>query len=151
VIESTADGGRRSSVRRAKSGSYAWLWLLVAIQIAIPASYYLRDTGRDDERFAWRMFSGVRLKRCTALLREQQGGRAVPVPLRGALHSSWIHAVERGRQRVIERFLSARCDRGADSVLLERRCQRVEPGRPTEIERHHMDCATRNLALRGEP
>ncbi len=151
MIESTTNGGPSSSVRRATSGSYAWLWLLVAVQVAIPASYYLRDTNLDDERFAWRMFSGVRLKRCTAVVREQHGDKAVAVPLQGTLHSSWIHALERGRKRVIERFLNARCDQGADSVLLQRRCQSVEPGRKRDVERYRLDCATRNLEFDGGP
>src|SRR5689334_3405160 len=42
--------------------SLSWLWLLVAVQVAIPASYYLVREDADDERFAWRMFSAVRLK-----------------------------------------------------------------------------------------
>jgi hypothetical protein len=123
----------------------------VALQIAIPASYYLRDADHDDERFAWRMFSGVRLKRCTALVREHRGGKVAPVTLRGVLHSSWIHALERGRVRVIEQFLRSRCDRGAESVLMERRCQSVERGRDLEPEIYQLNCQTHAFQVGGAP
>jgi hypothetical protein len=160
VIDSTAGGGPPPTVRRAAVHSHfrlrpqgrasaAWLWLLVAIQIAIPASYYLRDANRDDERFAWRMFSGIRLKRCTVAAREERQGERALVPLRGVLHSSWIHALERGRRRVIEQFMLDRCERGAVTVTLERRCQSVQPGRRMAPEVYEFGCAERSFLRSG--
>jgi hypothetical protein len=54
-------------------------WL--AWQVAVPLSYYAGDNV-DDERFSWRMFSGVWLlqKSCTASVSEvrSQSGTAIP-------------------------------------------------------------------------
>ncbi len=125
-----------------------WLWLLVALQIAIPASYYLGQR-RDDERFAWRMFSAVRVQKCRVGAFEKQRGDSSdrPIELRAVLHSAWIHGLERGRTRVIERFLATRCHNPEISeVELLRRCAdaaRSDHG----TERFHMRCAGRELSI----
>jgi hypothetical protein len=93
--------------------SSSWLWLLVLVQVAVPASYYFRDDP-DDERFAWRMFSAVRLKRCTIEAYESEDARGESLKrtdLARAVHASWQRSLERGRRPVIERFLAARCGR----------------------------------------
>lgn len=132
--------------------SYVWLWLLVALQVAIPASYYLSDSDRDDERFAWRMFSGVRMKRCAVSAREQRHeGNLSPVPVRGALHGSWIHALERGRRRVIEQFLRSRCLGGAATTTLERRCQSVDSAQHLAPELYVYACSEHTLHVTGVP
>jgi len=131
--------------------SLSWLWLLVAIQIAIPASYYLVRDDREDERFAWRMFSAVRLQRCEvdafegAALEPASGLREID--LRRALHASWQRALERGRRSVIEQFLELRCRSGQPAVaLLERRC--VAPsGRKLATESFRYDCAGARLEV----
>jgi hypothetical protein len=99
-----------------------WLWLLVALQVAIPASYYLR-VDRDDERFAWRMFSAVRMRRCEVSAYDVRGSSRLPVDIPGVLHASWIRSLERGRAKVIDRFLATRCTAGAEEAQLERRCR----------------------------
>jgi hypothetical protein len=116
------------------------LWLLVAVQVAIPASYYLGGGDPDDERFAWRMFSGVRLKRCqVSAFGLDDAGSEFELRLAGALHGSWLHALERGRQRVIERYLVTHCQSGVRSVKLERRCSDVRHG-SVPAERYVYDC-----------
>ncbi|MFT3923535.1 MAG: hypothetical protein QM778_13460 [Myxococcales bacterium] len=131
---------------------YAWWWLVVALQIAIPASYYLRSANLDDERFAWRMFSGVRLKHCSVSAREHgEQLRNRSVPLRGALHGSWVHAIERGRERVIERFLSSRCSPSVSQVTLERRCEGVDDSRIYEREVYEYACASQVLRQQEIP
>jgi hypothetical protein len=99
-----------------------WLWLLVALQLAIPASYYLRAE-RDDERFAWRMFSAVRLRRCEVSAYDVKGSSRRRVELPHALHASWIRSLERGRPNVIDRFLATRCAADVAEAQLERRCR----------------------------
>ncbi len=132
--------------------SYVWLWLLVALQVAIPASYYLTRTDRDDERFAWRMFSGIRRKRCSVSAREQRhDGSLSPVAVRGALHGSWIHALERGRRRVIEEFLRSRCASEVATITLERRCQSVDSAQQLAPELYVYACSDRALHVTGVP
>lgn len=101
------------------------LWLLVALQVAIPASYYLVREDRDDERFAWRMFSAVRLTRCEVRAWDERGpATTAAIALPAALHASWIRSLERGRHSVIERFLSSRCSgEGVTGSALERDCK----------------------------
>lgn len=143
-----------------------WLWLLLIVQVVLPASYYLRDD-EDEERFAWRMFSAVRLKQCAIGATERFGGAhggEREVELSSAVHASWQRSLERGRQRVIERFLQKRCtippaehpppsglpprDRDAlvVSATLTRRC--VSPdGEDLPEERYTYDCHARRLEL----
>jgi hypothetical protein len=124
----------------------AWLWLVVALQVAIPAAYYVRADDRDDERFAWRMFSGVRMRSCSVRVFElKAGARPQQVPLSRSLHSSWIHALERGRRRVMERFLATRCGGHVERAVLERRCDEVEA--TSVVERWVYDCARHQLRL----
>lgn len=100
-----------------------WLWLLVLVQVAIPASYYVR-ADRDDERFAWRMFSSVRMRRCeVSAFDVRDDGLRMRVPLAEVLHASWIRSLERGRRNVIERFLATRCAPLVREGYLERRCR----------------------------
>jgi hypothetical protein len=117
------------------------LWLLVALQVAIPASYYLVREDRDDERFAWRMFSAVRLTRCEVSAWDEHGpGDSRSIPLSRALHASWIRSLERGRQAVIERFLASRC-RELDVVgsKLDRDCK-SPAGEPLPLRSYQHAC-----------
>jgi len=127
-----------------------WLWLLVAFQLAIPASYYLRSDAAD-ERFAWRMFSAVRVEQCDvrAYLTPSSGERE-RVDLARVLHSGWITGLERGRRRVIERFLSGQCRPGqVHQTELRRACEDAA-GRRT-LERFHMDCASSRFSREVAP
>lgn len=140
----------------------SWLWLLVLAQIALPASYYVR-ADEDDERFAWRMFSAVRLKRCEleAGVLTERGEREVE--LSSAVHASWQRTLERGRRAVIERFLEQRCAPHSDpsaivltpeeaqgppprvtASWLERSCTSPS-GERLPRQRFAFDCATRRL------
>jgi hypothetical protein len=149
---------------RANARWHAALWLAVALQIAIPASYYVRaargtQAAPDDERFAWRMFSGIRLKRCSVSARgvsRASLGRGSarfaeatePLAVSGALHGSWVHSLERGRRRVIERFLASRCAlQGASFARVElmRNCRDVT-SRPEAPEVYRYDCAQGTLS-----
>jgi hypothetical protein len=133
------------------SRSLAWLWLLVAVQVAIPASYYLRGHDPDDERFAWRMFSNVRLKRCSVrVFTVGAAGERREVRLPGSLHSSWINALERGRVRVIEHYLASQCSLQVGTTFLDRRCEDVRSS-ATPAQRYVYRCQAQRLSLRGEP
>lgn len=138
----------------------SWLWLLVLAQIALPASYYVRND-EDDERFAWRMFSAVRLKRCELEAWEQTEQEEREVELSSAVHASWQRTLERGRRAVIEHFLEQRCARsGAPaarpnqsrreqvlSASLERRCT-SPAGERLKSQLFTMECASRRLELK---
>lgn len=128
--------------------SPAWLWLLVALQLAIPASYYLGRDDPDDERFAWRMFSVVRLKRCEVAASETDAlGSLRAIEISKLLHASWVRSLERGRVSVVEHFLALRCaQRGVAASTLERRCASAS-GRALPSLVYHYDCASRSLEV----
>ncbi len=100
----------------------AWL----ALQIALPLNYYLSDD-RYDERFAWRMFSPVRLAGCQVRAYDATGGAKRPIDLARDLHVVWINLMKRARLQVIEHWsgdwCAARRTEGADPVLqVDLRC-----------------------------
>jgi hypothetical protein len=111
-------------------------WLVC--QVLVPLSYYLGDDV-EDERFAWRMFSGVWLlqKSCTASVtefRSQPGGGTADVrkiDLDRALHESWVLELKkRGRRLVAEKFLRARCE--GDPSVTEVAYTRACPAAPQD-------------------
>ena len=63
--------------------------LFVAFQLAVPLSYYLRADPYD-ERFAWRMFSDLRVHHCETVATEVRDGQATTVVLGRVIHYAWI-------------------------------------------------------------
>lgn len=82
----------------------AWL----AAQLAIPLGYYV-DPDPMDERFAWRMFSPVRMVRCSVRVEEAPDGVRRPVRLSQELHTVWINLLKRGRPAVVQQLARQRC------------------------------------------
>ena len=109
-------------------------WLLW--QLLVPLSYYLGHDV-DDERFAWRMFSGVWLlqKSCTASVTEfrSQPGAGAPgarrINLERAVHGTWVGQLKKKNRRlVVEKFARARCE--ADPSVSEIEYIRACPAAP---------------------
>ncbi len=140
----TAEHAETNKQRRA-----SWLWLLVFVQVAIPASYYLRGD-RDDERFAWRMFSAVRVQSCRVRAWAFDGaGEKTRIDLEASLHSAWVRSLERGRSRVITHFLAQQCARERLTYAeLVRSCKDAAQ-RDAGETRYALDC--RNGKLVREP
>ena len=136
--------------------SSSLLWLLVLVHVLVPASYYLWRDDVDDERFAWRMFSVVRLKRCMVEAWESHdpdGEVRAPIDLPRVVHASWLRLLERGRKSVIESVLVRGCstDRGDARdpqwppprlTVLERYCT-APSGRALPAERYQYSCDAR--------
>lgn len=124
----------------------ALLWLLLLAQLLIPASYYLWRADREDERFAWRMFSSLRFRSCRVKVSERFEGQERPLALAPVLHASWIGALRRGRERVIERFLASRCSQqGVSAATLVRTCREVDE-RPLPAQRFVYACQPGRLS-----
>ncbi len=116
----------------------------LATQIAIPATYY-RGEDRFDERFAWRMFSAVRVSRCQLGAFDLDEGRATPVPLGRTIHVAWINTMERGREGVIRRYLGWRCANAeVAGARVVNRCTTPEGQRVPDLVRE-VDCASGQL------
>ncbi len=95
-------------------------WLLV--QIGLPLRYYLRPEAPGsgyDERFAWRMFSPIRMLRCQVAYTHD--GQAVQLERR--IHSAWITLLKRGRPSVIEGVSRALCREDGPTLSLELSCR----------------------------
>ena len=76
----------------------------VVLQLLLPLAYFARKDPHD-ERFAWRMFSPMRMARCapTATIDNQ------PFNLYGEFHEAWLELASRGRFRVIEAMGARLC------------------------------------------
>jgi hypothetical protein len=92
---------------RALLGSWPgrFIFVFVLVQLALPLRYYLAPRDPHDERFAWRMFSPMRMATCTASATVDD----VPLPLGGRFHEAWLELLRRGRFVVIERMAAALC------------------------------------------
>jgi len=78
--------------------------LFVVAQLTLPLLYFTRKDPHD-ERFAWRMFSPMRMARCmpSATI------NGAPFNLAGEFHEAWLELVQRGRFRVIEAMGARLC------------------------------------------
>jgi len=110
--------------------------VFLAIQIALPIAYYAVRADKNDERFAWRMFSTTRMVSCgTGNLRKwpprfqhkprfMVGEQRRPAQLQRLFHTAWINLTARGRETVIEAMALELC--------------KSNPGEPVYVQ---YDCA----------
>lgn len=99
--------------------------VVVASQLLLPLHYYTVRRDPHDERFAWRMFSPMRMARCAPqfTMNEQ------PVALSSEFHEAWIELAKRGRFVVIEAMGARLCEKNPGaSVYVMFECQYV--GKP---------------------
>ena len=108
--------------------------VVLLAQLLIPLTYYLRDNSYD-ERFAWRMFSGVRLQECETSVFETRGGSERAVNPYQVLPAGWVEGLKRNRRPVVERYLGLRCQQeGVTEVRFENRCRGVDGAEVPPIE-----------------
>ena len=102
---------------------YANVAIVAALlfQLLVPLRYYFSGDPFD-ERFAWRMFSAVRVTRCQAMALERTSHEAAVHPVRlsggrdrtgtpryGVIHNAWTTLIRRNRVAVIDAYLEHRC------------------------------------------
>ena len=80
----------------------------ILLQIALPLSYYVNEN-EYDERFAWRMFSSVRMTRCSFQLASSDGTTETPLSLPKEYHVVWINLAKRARLDVIDAMVERAC------------------------------------------
>ena len=82
-----------------------FILLFVAAQLLLPLTYYVARRDPHDERFAWRMFSPMRMARCTtSFVMDGQ-----PINLGAEFHEAWLELAKRGRFVVIEAMGTQLC------------------------------------------
>lgn len=99
--------------------------VFIAVQLLVPAYYYIGRRDKNDERFAWRMFSPVRMLRCKPVLRV--GDDPAPVPLSSIFHEAWLTMASRGRLEVVTAMSKEVCARSPGKpVSVELTCKAVD-------------------------
>jgi hypothetical protein len=93
-----------------------FITVFVLAQLLLPLRYYVHHRDPHDERFAWRMFSPMRMVQCTP----QFTLAGAPLDLHGEFHEAWYEMAARGRFGVIEAMGAELCKRHPD--------QRIEAG-----------------------
>lgn len=89
------------------------------VQVLLPLRYYIHNRDPHDERFAWRMFSPMRMVQCSP--RFIVGEKLVDP--RSEFHEAWAEIAGRGRFVVIEAMGKELCARHPDtSVRVELEC-----------------------------
>ena len=78
----------------------------LVVQLLAPLHYYLVRRDPHDERYAWRMFSPMRMAQCKAEL--SVDGQSVN--LYSEFHEAWIEIAQRGRFVVIEEMAQKLCE-----------------------------------------
>jgi hypothetical protein len=79
--------------------------IFVASQLLLPLHYYFGRRDPHDERFAWRMFSPMRMAQCTPQFKLD----GKQLDLRTEFHEAWIEIASRGRFVVIEAMAHRLC------------------------------------------
>ena len=133
----------RARLRAAQIGAALWL----AYLLLVPLRYYaLPDHDPYDERFAWRMFSAVRVQRCTVAVEETLLGEPRRVNLQTVLPMPWIALVERNRPAVQRGLLRFLCERPTEPTRVEVRSECTEAsGERAPPIRRALDCESRTL------
>lgn len=84
-------------------GRFILAFLLV--QLHLPLRYYLSHRDPHDERFAWRMFSPIRMAQCKPNVTIGDE----PAALNREFHEAWIEIAKRGRFVVVEAMGAKLC------------------------------------------
>lgn len=87
--------------------------VVVASQLLLPLHYYTARRDPHDERFAWRMFSPMRMARCTPQFTVNEQ----PIALAPEFHEAWIALAKRGRFVVIEAMGARLCAKNPNAAV----------------------------------
>lgn len=121
----------------------------LAFQLIVPLTYYVRSDPYD-ERFAWRMFSAVRLHRCQTSASETVGEVEQSIALTRVIHRAWVNHLSRNRRDVVHAFLHRRCrEDGVAKVMVQNDCTTPD-GATLEPQVYELDCGSGELIEPGE-
>jgi len=112
------------SLRAMVSTWQGWFILgFIALQLAAPLHYYAMRRDAHDERFAWRMFSPMRMVRCQTRFTVDDK----PIGLGSRFHEAWIKLADRGRFSVIEAMGARLCrDNPGKRVVVDLTCRHLD-------------------------
>jgi hypothetical protein len=100
---------------RALANTWRGRFIIVFVlsQLFLPLHYYIRHRDPHDERFAWRMFSPMRMAACTPKFKLD----GKPIDLRLEFHEAWVEIAARGRFSVVEAMGKRLCERHPGSTV----------------------------------
>ena len=134
-------------VGRTRKRVVRFVLAVLALQLFVPLTYYLQTGDPYDERFAWRMFSAVRMYSCRTTATETVDGSEQAISLSSTLHQAWVNHLARNRRDVVVAFLDAHCDEeGVSEVTVRNDCSAPD-GRSVEPQVYHRDCASGEVEL----
>jgi hypothetical protein len=100
-----------------------FILVFVLAQLLLPLHYYVGRRDPHDERFAWRMFSPMRMTKCTPVITIDNK----PVSLASQFHEAWIELAERGRFVVVEAMGAKLChDHPGSAVNVSLDCTYID-------------------------
>lgn len=148
-----ADADNRRPGRLANT----FIVVFLVAQVALPVRYYLRpEDDRQDERFAWRMFSSLGRRTCDVEVIDVRPGQASEdatgktlgksAPLRRDYQGTWFTLLQKMRPLVVEKVLRTRCrsDERLMYVDYHRRCT-TTAGVEVEPDHVRMHCDDERL------
>jgi hypothetical protein len=104
-----------------RSGRF--IMAFVVVQLLVPLHYYVAGRDPHDERFAWRMFSPMRMAHCTPHV--ELDGK--PFTLGSEFHEAWLELAQRGRFAVVEQMAARLCgEHPSSSVVMSIDCTYVD-------------------------
>lgn len=87
--------------------------VFVTVQLLLPLHYYIQHRDPHDERFAWRMFSPMRMAQCVPSIKIADAAQ----PINRLFHDAWIKIAQRGRFEVIEAMGAELCRRNPGKAV----------------------------------
>ncbi len=104
-------------VRHVRSLLSTWRGRFIAafvlVQLLLPLHYYIGRRDPHDERFAWRMFSPMRMAKCSPKVAVD----GQPLALESTFHEAWLELAQRGRFVVIEAMAEHLCKEHPGSAV----------------------------------
>ena len=136
-------------MQRLSRRALVFIHLYLAVQIALPLTYYNLRRDKYDERFAWRMFSSVRTLQCKVeVIERDKNGAGQKVDPSRIVPGTWVKHLQRAQPRVVAHYLESRCTPDMQQVVMTRSCRNTDTSRGPS-SRWFLDCHTGELSRQG--
>ena len=112
-----------AALQLTKSWRGRFILAFLAIQLLLPLRYYVAHRDPHDERFAWRMFSPMRMAHCTPSF----AVNGAPLQLGATFHEAWNEIATRGRFSVVEAMGAELCRQHPNTpVVVTLKCDYID-------------------------
>ena len=108
LASSVDGGGNAGSGVLSTRVKHLLILAYLVVQFVGPVHYYLYSDPYD-ERFAWRMYSPMRMVTCKARVSEGVGASQREIKLSREIGMPWVKGIRRGNLRVLDAYAEHRC------------------------------------------